>query len=376
MPSSFSQHLEKKLTQQRDAGLYRELKVVREGLMDFASNDYLGLARSKELFEQIRSNTIAFELNGSTGSRLLTGNSAQAESTENTLKTFFRSESALVFNSGYAANLAVLSSLPQRGDTILYDELCHASIKDGARLSLARRLNFRHNNTNDLEAKLKRCTGNKFIVVESIYSMDGDETPLSEIVQIAESYDAHIILDEAHSTGVVGNDGSGFAIQSGLERRVAVRIYTFGKGLGVHGACVVGSAALKDFLINFARPFIYTTAPDHHSLITIQSAVSFVTRLHTERGQLRENIINFLSGLPADTRRTSSESAIQTIIIPGNHEVRRIAMELQNEGFDVRPIMSPTVPKGEERLRICIHSFNTPEEIQKLDKALKISLWP
>src|SRR6187551_3588959 len=193
--------LARQLTLRESEGIRRFLKADRQGLIDFTSNDYLGLARSQELSQAIaqKVNDGALKLNGATGSRLLSGNSNYAEQIEKKLAGIFKSESTLLFNSGYVANLGVLSSLPQRGDTILYDELAHACMKDGARLSLAKRFNFRHNDLNDLEAKLKLASGKIFIAVESIYSMDGDQCPLKELVTLSEKYGAHIILDEAHS---------------------------------------------------------------------------------------------------------------------------------------------------------------------------------
>ena len=281
--------LTKQLALREEEGIRRFLKADQHGLIDFTSNDYLGLARSLELFQAIEQKVSdsAFKLNGATGSRLLSGNSDYAEQIENKLSGIFKSEASLLFNSGYAANVGVLSSLPQRGDTILYDALAHACMKDGARLSLAKRFNFKHNDLHDLESKIKLATGKVFIAVESIYSMDGDQCPLKDLVDLAEKYGAVIILDEAHSTGVLGDRGAGLAVSLGLENKIDVRIYTFGKAMGIHGACVAGSSTLKDYLINFARPFIYTTARPPHSLISIECAFDF---LHQNIGL--QNILN------------------------------------------------------------------------------------
>src|SRR5882672_9118634 len=269
--------LQKVLNEKKKQDSFRRLKSSSQPI-DFCSNDYLGLARSQELFYAINRGAERLKppYNGSTGSRLLSGNSELAEEMEKKLAGIFRSPKSLLFNSGYTANLAVLSSLPQRGDTILYDELAHTCIKDGARLSLASRFSFRHNDLNDLEEKIKRAKGNIFIAVESIYSMDGDESPLEELVTLAERYNATIILDEAHSTGSYGENGGGLAVEKGLEKKIAVRIYTFGKAMGIHGACVAGDETLINYLINFARPFIYTTAMPPHSLIAIQCAFDYL----------------------------------------------------------------------------------------------------
>jgi 8-amino-7-oxononanoate synthase len=210
--------LVKALDQRREKNLFRELKSPVD-LLDFCSNDYLGLARSVDLHRRIAERYLNLEpnMNGSTGSRLLTGNSKSAEELERKLAVLFNSEAVLILNSGYTANMAIFSSIPQRNDTILFDELAHASIKDGARLSLAKRFSFRHNDLNDLEARLKRTSGNVYVAVESVYSMDGDECPLCDLIALTGKYGAFVILDEAHSTGVTGEHGSGVATSLGLE---------------------------------------------------------------------------------------------------------------------------------------------------------------
>lgn len=355
---------------QQDNSL-RSLKTT-SNLVDFTSNDYLGLARSLELSENIvnKVNSLKLRNNGAAGSRLLSGNSAYTEEVEHKLSEIFNSEAALIFNSGYAANLGTLSSLPQRGDTIIYDELAHASIKDGARLSLAERFSFKHNDLTDLEQKLKRSKGKIFIAVESIYSMDGDACPLAELTALADKYEANIILDEAHSTGVNGKKGAGLAVSVGLEKKIAIRTYTFGKALGCHGACVVGSTDLIQYLINFSRPFVYTTALPPHNIITIDCAFEFLSRNIYLQQQLQEKIDLFCDQTNQITRNAKSKSAIQAFVIPGNENVKRISLQLQNQGFDVRPILSPTVPQGLERLRICLHTYNSNDDIISLSKLL------
>jgi len=362
-----------RLAQREMEGASRYLKSDQRGLVDFTSNDYLGLAQSEDLFQNIEKqiHTHSLKLNGATGSRLLSGNSDHAEEIEKKLAHIFKSESTLLFNSGYTANLSVLSSLPQRGDTILYDELAHACMKDGARLSLAKRFNFRHNDLNDLESKLKLATGKIFIAVESIYSMDGDQCPLQELVKLSEKYGAFIILDEAHSTGVLGPAGAGLAVSLGLQDKIDVRIYTFGKGMGIHGACVAGSSTLRDYLINFARPFIYTTALPPHSIASIDCAFDFLDQnIHLQK-VLDKKVKHFLHTLNHVGESSHSNSSIQSIQIGGNEKTKNLALALQQKGFDVRPILSPTVPKGTERLRICLHTFNTDKEISRLIQSLQ-----
>jgi 8-amino-7-oxononanoate synthase len=362
---------EEKLLQRKEQQSLRAL-TAPAGKLDFTSNDYLGLARSEEIYEETlkRLRNLHLKKNGATGSRLLSGNSAYTQQVETSLAERFKADAALIFNSGYSANLAVLSSIPQRGDTILYDELAHACIKDGARLSLAQRFSFHHNDLADLEQKIKRATGRIFIAVESIYSMDGDQCPLAELVKIAESSGATIILDEAHSTGVLGAGGSGLAVSVGLEKKIGIRVYTFGKAMGVHGACVVGSAPLCEYLINFARPFIYTTALPPHSIASIECAFNSLDNSPGLQSLLAEKIKLFQNSVTDMSNRTTSNSAIQTALFPGNENVRRAAAYFQERGFDIRPILSPTVPLGEERLRICLHTYNEDDDIKKLGEWL------
>jgi 8-amino-7-oxononanoate synthase len=361
-----------RLKKRKDEGLLRKL-TIPAGLIDFSSNDYLGFSRSADLFDLIKQKTdqLPNKMNGATGSRLLSGNSQHCEEVEQMLAKVLKTESALLFNSGYAANQAVLSSIPQKNDIIFYDELAHACIKDGARLSLATRHSFRHNDLGDLERKIQRTNAEKiFIAVESIYSMDGDECPLEELISLARKHNAILVLDEAHSTGVMGDQGSGLAVKLGLADNVDVRIHTFGKAMGVHGACVVGTDDLKNYLINFARPFIYTTALPPHSLVSIEAAFGYLGQNNQAQSKLKSNIDFFLQHATF-SNRTKSQSAIQTVIFPGNEKVKEVAKGLQQKGLDVRPILSPTVPKNAERLRVCLHSFNSTEEIGNLIRELK-----
>lgn len=364
--------LEKMLLLRKEKNLFRELKTS-QSLIDFCSNDYLGMARSEILHEMIAERCSAQHLkqNGATGSRLISGNSQLTEEVESQLASIFNAEAALIFNSGYTANLAIFSSVPQKNDTILFDELAHASIRDGARLTLAKHFSFRHNDLNDLESKLKRVTGKSFIAVESIYSMDGDECPLHDLTALANKYEACLVLDEAHTTGVRGRIGSGLATSLGLENRIDIRLYTFGKAMGIHGACIAGSKNLIRYLINFARPFIYTTALTPHAVVSIQTAFDFLKENMHLQAELQKNVNGFLSGIETIENRTESASAIQTLVLPGNDLVKKAAAMLQQAGFNIHPILSPTVPVGSERLRICLHAYNTFDEITKLTNELK-----
>lgn len=364
------QWLTEKLTARKEIDLYRSLPPERE-LLDFTSNDYLGLARSEELYNTIREATGRTKRNGSTGSRLLSGNSFAVDALEQKLAATFRSKAALLFNSGYSANLAVLSAIPLKDDTIIYDELAHASIKDGARLSLAKKFSFRHNDLADLERKIQRATGRIYVAVESIYSMDGDECPLAELVQLSEQYDFTIVLDEAHTTGVRGPSGAGVAVEKNLQEKIGIRLYTFGKAMGVCGACVAGSENLIHYLINYARPFVYTTAPSPYTVASIACAFDYLAANMDLQQELAKKVDLFISHARQFGNRTESRSAIQTFLIPGNSAIRSAAKQLQEQGFDVRPILSPTVPRGTERLRICLHTFNNDDDIVMLVDNLK-----
>lgn len=370
--SDLDKLLEEALIRRQADDSLRTLKIVDSSLIDFSSNDYLGLARSLVLKDNIQKkiNSIVDYTNGATGSRLLTGNYSLIEEVEQQLSTIFNAEAALIFNAGYNANLAVLSSIPKRGDTILYDEKSHASIKDAMRLSLAKHLSFKHNDIQDFAKKIQKAQGSIFVVVESVYSMDGDICPLDTFASFCLKHNAYLVVDEAHSTGVYGLAGSGLSCQLDLEDKIPVRIYTFGKGMGVHGACVVGSKQLKDYLINFSRPFIYSTAPDIHSVVSIIESFEYLKHHSHLQEILQENVKTFKGALGNNPSLTPGESAIQSFLVPGNIEVKKASLILQQKGFDVRPILSPTVAPGSERLRIIIHSYNTKSEILALAKAL------
>ncbi|WP_148270481.1 aminotransferase class I/II-fold pyridoxal phosphate-dependent enzyme [Haliscomenobacter hydrossis] len=358
--------METALAERRAVDALRRLPSNRN-LIDFYSNDYLGLARSLGVKKVIQAALEDDQPLGSTGSRLISGNRREMEEFEVFLAKFHRSEKALLFNSGYAANQGLLSCMADRHDTIIFDQLIHASLREGLKLSLATHYSFRHNDLNHLEQKLQVSKGQIFVVVESVYSMDGDEAPLIEMVELCEKYGAALILDEAHATGVLGPNGQGLVAELGLEERIWARIYTFGKALGGHGAAICGPGYLIDYLINFSKPFIYTTALPWHGLAGVQAAYQEMQKgLALE--ELRQNIRFFTEQISASLRPQfiPSRSAIQSLVYPGNSAVRELAKTLQDHGFAVWPILHPTVPSGEERLRICLHSFNTKEEMVAL----------
>ena len=363
-----SQYIQQKLDKRKQENAFRELKN-NQHLVDFCSNDYLGFARE----DAIHKINHQLESYGSTGSRLISGNHIITEDVEQYLAKFYNSETALIFNSGYNANVGLFQCLPQRTDTIIYDEYIHASIRDGIKLSNAKNFAFEHNNINSLTDKLQQTTGLVYVVVESIYSMDGDAAPLKEIATICNNYNTALIVDEAHAVGIFGN-GLGLVAELNLENDVFARIVTFGKAYGTHGAAVLGSKQLRDYLINYSRAFIYTTALPLPSILAIKNAHEFLLKNLNRIEQLKE-LINYFKNSSLNTHHSTpnSNSAIQCLIISGNDEVKKLASAIEKQGLDVRPILSPTVPKGKERLRICLHSFNTKEQVDRLVSLLNPS---
>jgi len=347
--------------------------VVNEQLIDFCSNDYLGFARNKELLEATQNELATYNNQlltnvGSTGSRLLAGNSVYVENLEKKIATFHNAEAGLIYNSGYDANVGLFSSIGQKGNTIIYDELIHASVHDGIKLSSASAFLFRHNDVKHLEERLKIVQGIIYVAVESVYSMDGDVSCLKEISDLCKKYNANLIVDEAHATGITSNNGKGVVEALGIEKLVFARVHTFGKAMGCHGAIVLGSNLLRDYLINFSRSFIYTTALPIKSLVAINQSYQLLQKSQALINQLQENIDFFKNNilLNKNIRLIESNSPIQCIVVSGNTEVKQIASKIKNAGFDVRPILNPTVAKGSERLRICIHVFNTKDQIAGL----------
>lgn len=369
--------LEKSLEKRKTQGSLRALKFSK-GLIDFSSNDYLGFARNSGIGDRTKEILQEYSplKNGSGGSRLLTGNHELYAPAEEIVARFHKAEAALIFNSGYDANLGFFSAVPGKGDLILYDELIHASIRDGIQLSSAKALKFRHNDLNDLKKKISRLKndifGEVYLVTESIFSMDGDAPDLHALTSFAEEKGYFLIVDEAHAVGV---KGAGLIAEAELQDKVFARLITFGKALGAHGAAIIGPKELKDYLVNFARSLIYSTALPPHSLATIIAAYKELeTGGVAEVEKLQENISFFKAEVSTrgfQEHFLESESAVHCCILPGNEQVKKASEVLEKNGFDVRPILSPTVPAGTERLRICLHSFNTRNEIEELLEVLK-----
>lgn len=356
-----------KIQDRQSLNALRELKIYDDTLEDFCSNDYLGFARNKELHSINLSSFKSLKLNGSTGSRLISGNSNLAEDLESYLSDYLKGENATLFNSGYNANLGIISSVPQRGDTILYDELCHASIRDGIRLSNAQSYKFQHNDLSDLEGKLNKAKGEIYIILEAVYSMDGDICPLKEINDLAKAYNAKIILDEAHSLGVYGQYGLGLAYELGIANDIFARLYAFGKAMGCHGAAILGSQELKTYLINYARSLIYTTFLPPVSLCMIHNAFEYLRDNAHLIDELNRKIRLFEEHAQ---RNNSFYHPIKSLVESGNDNVKALENKLNDRGFNVKAILSPTVAEGSERLRICIHTFNPDDSIIALAREL------
>ena len=368
MAGKLTDNLRHALEKRKTENAYRSLNT-NHAHVDFLSNDYLGLAQSDTILKNIAEQPKAI---GATGSRLLSGNNELYDATEKKIAGFHNTEAALIFNSGYHANTGLLSCLLTKDDTIFYDQYIHASLRQGIRLSHAKAYGFRHNDLQSLQQKFRFASGNSVIVVESIYSMDGDEAPLQELAQFCRENDCCLIVDEAHATGIIGENGEGKVQAEGLENEVFARIHTFGKALGSQGAAITGSATLKEYLVNFAKPFIYTTALPPLILACINKVYDIFPQMQDERKQVLAFSQYLEPRLKAmDLEVISGNGPIKSVIVPGNDAVKALANTCQNAGYDLRPILAPTVPKGRERLRICLHAYNTWEEVEGLLAVIK-----
>ncbi len=376
----FPKKLRQKLEERKINNALRQLGT-QNSFIDFSSNDYLGFSISETIFNDthnyLKNNNIS--QNGATGSRLLSGNHAIYNTVETQICKFHNSESALIFNSGYDANIGFFSSVPQRGDVILYDEYIHASIRDGINMSNAKAYKFKHNNLEALEELITRHSElvseshqHIYIVTESVFSMDGDSPDIVTMAQLSKNNNAYLIVDEAHAIGVFGDKGTGLIQHLNLENDVFARIITFGKAMGCHGAAILGNEKLTLYLINFSRSFIYTTALSPHSLATIYSAYNTlkttpnIKKLHQNIQFFKDEIIN----KQLTSIFIESHSSIHCCIISGNEKIKSIANKIQKQEFNVKPILSPTVPNNQERLRFCLHSYNSQKEISEVLKLL------
>jgi 8-amino-7-oxononanoate synthase len=325
---------------------------------DFASNDYLGLASSRELRDACRAALEREVPIGAGGSRLLRGDHREHEALEAEAAAFFQAESALFFGSGFMANVALFSALPQRGDLIVHDALIHASVHDGMRVSKAERAEARHNDAQAVEDAITDWraaggTGTPWIAVESLYSMDGDRAPLADLMEIARRHDGILVIDEAHATGVFGPEGRGLGADfEGRENVVC--LHTCGKALGVMGGLVLGPQVLRDYLVNRCRPFIYATAPSPLVAALVRAAL-LVCRFEGARRERLQELVAFAGReLEARCAITPSGSQIQPLIVGADERATTLAAAMQAHGFDIRAVRPPTVPEGTARLRLSL----------------------
>lgn len=383
----FPNKLKNKSTLRKEKKAFRSLGISTS-LIDFSSNDYLGFAKSEAIFNAAHQFLVDenLKINGATGSRLLSGNHWLYDVVEKEIAEFHQSEAALIFNSGYDANLGFFSSVPQRGDVIIYDEFIHASIRDGIQLSNAKAYKFKHNDVEDLRSLLKRHSElvsesdtEIYVVTESVFSMDGDMPDLVKMAQLIKKHNAFFVVDEAHAIGVFGEKGCGDVQRLGIENLVFARIITFGKGLGCHGAAIFGSQELKQYLINFARSFIYTTGLPPHALATIKMAYNELVILNESEESQQQKLQENISFFKSEIRRLQlqkifieSSSAIHCCLLPGTIKTKKTANQLQHKGYDVKAILSPTVSVGEERLRFCLHAYNSKKEITEVLENLRV----
>jgi len=368
----FEQWLEKKVHQAKDAGLYREVKRFRsKQILNFASNDYLSLTTHPLLLAYAQK-ALADGAVGSTGARLITGNTNWHEQLEEKIASYKQTEAALIYSAGYLANIGVLSALAEKGDVILSDRLNHASLIDGCRLAKADLRVYGHIDMIDLEQQLQQTTSynKRFIVTDGVFSMDGTIAPLPEMMRLATQYDAILIVDDAHATGILGNTGSGTAEYFGVHPHVVIG--TMSKAVGTEGGFVVGSKALIDFLRNYSRPFIFQTA-----MSPIMCAASYgafeVMEQEPERRQRvlsnARNIKQALIEMGYDVR--GDETPILPVIIGGNTEALQFSQMLYEEGIFAPAIRPPTVAIGQSRIRLTITAEHTDKEIQILLEAFQ-----
>jgi 8-amino-7-oxononanoate synthase len=352
----FEARVQRRIRELEAAGLRRRLQPPSG--IDLSSNDYLGLANHSLLKRRMAD--AAIELGcGSTASRLLRGDRTAFSHVEARFAQFKSAEAALYFGSGYVANLAVLTTFMDRHDAVLTDERNHASIIDGIRLSRARRIKFRHCDVDHVSRLLERIPAGvqKFLVTESLFSMDGDFAPLQAYADLCRKTSTVLIVDEAHAVGIYGKSGSGYVEQTGAADDVFMTVNTAGKALGVAGAFAAGPSWAVDYLVQKARPFVFSTAPPPPVAATLDTSLS-VIHGEPERRQRLLDRSRLLRGLlaEADVSTGRSESQIIPVLLGENERACAAAAELQRQGFDVRALRPPTVPPGTARLRISVNS--------------------
>jgi 8-amino-7-oxononanoate synthase len=343
------------------AGLRRKARIrtlVPHSGIDFTSNDYLGLANAPRLKAAITSALDRGVPVGACGSRLLRGYHPEHEALEAEAARFFGAERVLYFSSGYAANVAVFSTLPQREDIIVHDALIHASVHEGMSASKAKAIAVQHNDIDAFDRAIRDWrqgggSGHPWIAVESLYSMDGDRAPISALAALADLHDGFLVIDEAHATGVFGPGGRGIGAEF-EHRQNVLALHTCGKALGVSGALLSTPAILADYLVNRARSFIYSTAPSPLMAAGVREALRILAGEPQRRGQLEKLMAFANAQLKSTLGMDGSGSQILPVMIGDNARALRIAERMRADGFDIRAIRPPTVPQGTARLRIAI----------------------
>lgn len=370
------------LQKRKAQGLYRRRRVV-EGpqqvrlkvdgreLLSFCSNDYLGLASDQRIAESLRKASKRYG-SGSGAAHLISGHSEEHHALEEELAAFLGRERALLFSTGYMANLGVIAGLMQRGDTLIQDKWNHASLMDAAQLSAANHRRYPHVDMGVLQQRLQEASGNKLVVTDGVFSMDGDQAPLVEMAQHCAAHDAVLMVDDAHGFGVLGPQGCGSAAQLGLDaNQLPIYMATLGKALGVSGAFVAGSETLVETLIQQARPYVYTTAMPAALAAATRSSLQLMAEEDWRRQQLQSLITRFRrEALAMGLNLMASETPIQPVLLGDAHTALAWSEALMEKGIWVAAIRPPTVPQGTARLRITFSAQHTDEHLDELLQAL------
>lgn len=351
---SLEEYMKRQLDERDNKGILRSLRL-NDTEIDFYSNDYLSLAALE---------TVLPEHSAAGSSRLIAGNTQLHEELETKFANFVGRDTGLLFNSGYTANMGVLSSIPQKDDIILFDELSHASIKDGIRLSHAKGIRFKHNNIGDLERKLKANQNKRcFVITEGLFSMDGIYGDISAINERCKKFNAHLIVDEAHSGGTVDKEGKGICATLGI--KPFITIYTLGKAFGSHGAVVTCSETCKNFLINFSRPFIYTTSLPQ-SILKRSIEILKGNTIRKRVLSLHEVVERFNSIFENHEFVSDPNSPIKIFIPKDQSDLKKIEKMCLENGIGIKAIYPPTVPEGKSCLRISLHALQTESDLKAL----------
>ena len=369
-----AERLRRELAELERRSQLRSLELAQA--LDFSSNDYLGLAIDPRLKQAVAGALAGAEPAAATGSRLLSGHSERWDELESDFARWIGTEAALFFTSGYLANIGLLAAVLSAEDTVFSDGANHASLIDGIRLSKARRVVFPHLDSNFLEDALRAepATGARFIVVESVFSMEGDRAPLAELAALAERHSADLIVDEAHAIGVFGPGGRGAVAEAGLTSRVFAVVCTCGKALASSGAFVCGSATLRQFLINRARTFIFSTALPPYFAAHVRAGWELAAEADAARARLAANAKVLRDDLRShDFDLLRSESQIVPVVLGENEKAVAVAEQLRAAGFGVRAIRPPTVAPGTARLRISVTARHSESVLRELAAAIEVA---